>query len=54
MRELEIVDVVSKINIYPDGSRYTGTLKDGERSGFGMMKWKSGATYIGNWLNQIP
>ena len=54
LKELQIVDDESLMISYPDGSTYSGTILENERSGFGLMKWKSGAEYIGNWLNGVP
>jgi hypothetical protein len=33
----------------PDGSRYTGTLKDGLPAGLGTCVWPNGAQYDGEW-----
>ena len=54
LKELQIVDAESLIISYPDGSKYTGTIHDNKRSGFGTMEWKSGASYTGNWINGVP
>ena len=44
-------DVISKVvkKSFPDGV-YTGTIKNGKRSGFGIIKAESGS-YTGNWEN---
>lgn len=43
-------DQVVKKN-YPDGSVYTGNMKDGQRHGSGMLMLSEGEFYIGEWRN---
>ena len=32
-----------------DGSKYVGEFKDGQKDGFGSMKYSNGDAYEGNW-----
>lgn len=36
---------------YPDGSRYSGTFKDGLYNGYGHMSYSDGSRYVGNWVD---
>lgn len=37
----------------PDGSRYTGTLKNGLPNGLGTCVWSNGSQYDGEWRDGL-
>ena len=36
---------------YPNGRKYVGEYKDGERDGQGTLTWSNGKKYLGEWKN---
>lgn len=52
--EVIIEDFTGKgIVIFPDGEKYKGEFKDGEKNGFGIQKYPEGNKYIGEWENGL-
>ena len=39
------------IEVYPGGSKYDGSKKDGKREGFGKLFYHDGGMYKGEWRN---
>ena len=40
------------ICIFPDKSKYHGTLKNAIKDGYGKFTWPNGDSYEGNWRNE--
>ena len=45
----EKIEASAKVE-YPDGSVYSGQLKDGKHHGQGIMKWANDSWYDGQWV----
>lgn len=53
MAPAEPMDYVVDNYKAPDGSRYTGTLKNGLPNGLGTCVWPNGSQYDGEWRNGL-
>lgn len=47
------VDRNITVIVYPDGRKYEGKFKNGERNGYGNMTYDSGNKYAGEWKNNL-
>lgn len=43
----------TKTLVWPDGTRYVGTVVDGKRSGKGTIFWQDGTRFVGSFKNDL-
>ncbi len=44
---------VTRTLVWPDGTRYVGTVFDGKRAGKGTITWQDGTRFIGNFKDDL-
>lgn len=53
IRRIYPIEEGQKTKMLPSGAKIDGNLKPNQLSGYGVMTWLSGASYIGDWANDL-